>query len=221
MLYWSSVGSKKAKGGMRLQASGLGCVRGARRLFGGVAVTLAAGDALRVAGPNGSGKSTLLRTLCGLSPADEGSVRWDGSDVRSGRAEFAAQLTYLGHAPALKEDLSAAENLHAAAALAGGAVDAKAVAHALGTAGLARLAAVPCRLLSEGQRKRVSLARLQLSPRRALWVLDEPFSSLDAPAIGSLVGLIRAHLGQGGLLVYTTHDEIEIGARALHLGSPC
>ncbi len=206
---------------MQLQASELGCVRGARRLFGGVHVALSAGQALRVAGPNGSGKSSLLRMLCGLTPPHEGRVQWKGVDIRAHRAQFSADLVYLGHAAAIKDELTAAENVAAASAIASREADAGAVAAALARAGLTHLHDIPCRLLSQGQRKRVALARLYLAPIGGLWVLDEPFSALDADASGALKTMLEAHLGNGGLLVYTTHETVTLHATVLELGRPC
>jgi heme exporter protein A len=118
--------------------------------------------------------------------------------------------------------LSAAENLVAAGALAGAAVDAPAARRALAVAGLGALADRPCRLLSEGQRKRVSLARLYLSAARRLWVLDEPFSALDGDATDALTAVLDGHLARGGILVYTTHQPIALRAGlTLTLGAPC
>jgi heme exporter protein A len=202
----------------QLQARQLGCVRGTRRLFAGVDVDLRAGAALRVAGPNGSGKSSLLRILCGLAEPHAGSVTWQGRAIRS----VHANLVYLGHAPAIKDDLTALENLMAGAALAGAPVDAPAALSALADAGLRDLAGRACGLLSEGQRKRVALARLQLAEGRRLWVLDEPFSALDGAAGAALAATIDAHLARGGLLVYTTHQDFAPRAsRTLTLGAQC
>jgi heme exporter protein A len=203
---------------IQLQARQLGCVRGTRRLFSSVDVDLRAGAALRVAGPNGSGKSSLLRILCGLADPHTGSVSWQGRAIRSAHAN----LVYLGHAPAIKDDLTALENLVAGATLAGAPVDMPAALAALADAGLRDLAGRACGLLSEGQRKRVALARLQLAQDRRLWVLDEPFSALDGAASAALAATIDAHLARGGLLVYTTHQDFAPRAsRTLTLGAQC
>jgi heme exporter protein A len=204
---------------MQLQASRLGCVRGTRRLFGGVHVALKAGEALRVAGANGSGKSSLLRMLCGLTPPHEGDVQWQGVDIHAARAEFASTLFYLGHGTGIKDDLTAAENLSAAATLAGLRSDARTVSKALAEAGAPD--GIACRLLSEGQRKRVALARLALARERPLWVLDEPFSSLDAAACVYLLDRLRAHVQGGGILVYTTHEAVALDGKVLNLDTAC
>jgi heme exporter protein A len=201
---------------IELEARQLACVRGRRRLFSDVNIGLSAGCALRVAGANGSGKSTLLRMLCGLVSPESGSVQWRGADIRSARG----QLLYLGHEPAIKDDLSAVENLVAAAALEGSPVS---MAEARGAlAGLIGVGEHACRLLSEGQRKRVALARLHLGRDKRLWVLDEPFSALDAPAVKALTATLDAHLADGGMLVYTTHQDIALRSReTLTLGLAC
>ncbi|MFL6657568.1 MAG: cytochrome c biogenesis heme-transporting ATPase CcmA [Massilia sp.] len=192
---------------LQLGARQVSCLRGRRMLFEGVDVDLRAGQALRVAGPNGSGKSSLLRILCGLALPHAGEVTWQGEGIGVQRAAYARKLLYLGHAPAIKEELSAVENLAFDCALAEVDADGAAVRKALADAGVGKLADMACRQLSEGQRKRVALARLHLARERSLWVLDEPFSALDAAATAALTGLMKAHLARGGLMVYTTHQE--------------
>ncbi|MBS1172266.1 MAG: ccmA [Proteobacteria bacterium] len=105
-----------------LEADQLACVRGDRPLFRRLNFSLAAGAALHVAGANGSGKTSLLRLLCGLSAPAEGDVRWNGENIRSLREEFYRDLVYIGHAPAVKDDLSPVENLMTSATLSGGSV---------------------------------------------------------------------------------------------------
>ena len=197
---------------IELQARQLGCVRGRRQLFADIGLGLAPGRALRVAGVNGSGKSSLLRILCGLAAPQSGAVLWRGADIRSSRAEFARELLYLGHEAAIKEDFSAIENLVAGAALSGAPVSIAQARGALAVGGLLALADTPCRHLSEGQRKRVALARLHMARERRLWVLDEPFSALDAHAVKVLTGTLDAHVAGGGMLVYTTHQDIALRA---------
>jgi heme exporter protein A len=200
---------------MNLQASGLACTRGERELFNNVDVALRAGDALRVAGANGSGKTSLLRLLCGLACPSAGEVRWGGRNIRAVREEFGSQLIYLGHANGVKDDLAAWENVAVGATLAGHPVGRDAACEALEQLGLGHAAELPTRALSQGQRKRVALARLQLGLRQPLWILDEPFTALDRDAVGVLVATLSAHLARGGMLVYTTHQEIALGAQRL------
>jgi heme exporter protein A len=195
-----------------LEAVGLECVRGERTLFSGVEFTVERGALLRVAGANGSGKTSLLRIVCGLTPPARGEVRWDGRNVRASREEYARELVYIGHANALKDDLTARENLLIACALAGLRPGVAAADDALERFGVGRCAMLPARVLSQGQRRRTALARLALSAAAPLWVLDEPFTALDVAAVADLETLIGAHLDGGGSVVLTTHQEVAIAA---------
>jgi heme exporter protein A len=168
---------------------------------------------MRVSGTNGSGKTSLLRMLCGLSAPAEGEVRWNGRDIRRLRDEFCGKLIYFGHANGVKDDLLAWENLVVASTLAGRPVDSDAAHDALEQLGLGRAADLPTRALSQGQRKRVALARLSLGLDMPLWILDEPFTALDRSAVGALCATIDRHLSGGGMVIYTTHQEIDLAAR--------
>ncbi len=189
-----------------LELRDLRCVRGARVLFSDLSATVKVGQMLRVQGENGAGKTSLLRMVCGLALPDSGEVLWQGRPIARLREEFNLQLVYLGHAPALKDDLSALENLLASGGLAGLACTEAAAAGALAQAGLRQQLRLPARVLSQGQRKRVALARLALSTAAALWVLDEPFNALDETATTWLQGLIAAQLSRGGVVVMTSHQ---------------
>lgn len=211
---------------MTLQAHQLGCVRGERRLFSGLDVEVNAGDALRVVGANGSGKTSLLRILCGLAQPAEGEVRWHGRSIRVLREEFCRHLLYLGHANGVKDDLLAWENIVVASTLSGNPVTRGDAVHALKQLGLGRAVNLPTRVLSQGQRKRVALARLQLGTSAPLWILDEPFTALDQNSVSALCAMINRHLGKGGMVIYTTHQEIDLAARRARrldvtLGSVC
>jgi heme exporter protein A len=201
-----------------LEAKDLQCERGGRELFRALSFLLAAGEALRVEGANGSGKTSLLRILCGLLPPTGGRVLWKGAPVAGLREEYAGQLVYLGHAPAVKDELTAAENLAIACRLAGEPVTNYSVDEALQRFGLSASRS-PLRRLSQGQRRRAALARLALSARRPLWLLDEPFSALDGAGVSLLNALILEHAGRGGCVVLTTHQEAGIAAaHVLRLG---
>jgi heme exporter protein A len=195
-------------GGLELRD--LGCVRGRRSLFRGLDLRLEPGQLLRVTGANGSGKTSLLRMLCGLLAPAQGEVLWHGRSVRRDREAFLQQLVYLGHAAALKDDLSALENLQVAVRLGGRTADAAALRQALADAGLRGREHLPARVLSQGQRRRAALARLPLGGAR-LWVLDEPFNALDTAATGWLLGLIEGQLRGGGLVVLTSHQPVALG----------
>ncbi len=196
-----------------LELRAVACVRGGRSLFKGFSQTLLPGQLMRVRGANGAGKTSLLRLICGLALPAEGDVLWAGLPITRLREEFNRQMVYIGHGAALKDDLSAVENLQVAAALAGLSVTSSRAREALAAAGLQgrdRLAA-PARHLSQGQRRRVALARLVLSPRVPLWVLDEPFNALDVDASAWLSGLLETHVADAGLAVLTSHQDVRFG----------
>jgi heme exporter protein A len=197
---------------MTLQAHQLACTRGERHLFADIDFEIKSGDALRVAGTNGSGKTSLMRLLCGLAFPSEGEVRWNGRNVRSVREEFCSALIYLGHTNGVKDDLAAWENLMVAATLAGYPINRERAWQALDLLGLGEVAHLPTRSLSQGQRKRVALARLWLGTASKLWILDEPFTALDRSAVDELCNRLNAHLVDGGMLVYTTHQEVALNA---------
>lgn len=190
------------------------CVRGDRALFRELTCRVAHGHMLRVRGINGSGKTSLLRMVCGLLPAAQGQILWRGERIADLGEQFGRELVYVGHAAALKDDLSALENLQIACLLGGMAVTAAQARDALVAAGLPARQRVPARQLSQGQRRRVALARLVLSPGVPLWVLDEPFNALDSVATDWLCGLLGAHLVQGGVVVLTSHQDVALDSLA-------
>jgi heme exporter protein A len=198
-----------------LEVSNLECVRGERRLFAGVGFRLGAGEMLYLQGKNGSGKTSLLRILCGLAHPQTGEIRWRGQPVGRLGEDFRRELCYLGHHNAIKEELTPLENLLASAHLADETLDEGAAIEALERVGLAGREDLACRYLSQGQKRRVALARL-INERRALWVLDEPYVALDSAAVELVAGLIGAHLQRGGLAVLTTHQAVEVTAGAVH-----
>ena len=198
-----------------LEAVDLECRRGGRTLFRGLSFALKRGELLRIAGANGSGKTSLLRLLCGLLTPEAGEVRWKGVPILGLREEYSRELVYLGHAPAVKDDLTAAENLSIAARLSGLSPSADSVEAALE---LFEVPALPVRKLSQGQKRRAALARLPLSTAARLWLLDEPFNALDAGGVALLKGLIDRHVGAGGVVAYTTHQDPGLAAaRVLEL----
>ena len=198
-----------------LEARELECTRGERRLFSGLSFRLGPGQLLRVAGANGSGKTSLLRIMCGLLLPSAGELRWRGRPIRAEREEYSRNLVFIGHLNALKDDLTALENLQVAAALGGMPTDAGRMRAALDRFGVAHCAELPTKILSQGQRRRVTLARLALSPAVPLWILDEPFSALDVGAVVELERLLAAHLASAGMVVLTTHQEVQVVAHAV------
>jgi heme exporter protein A len=194
-----------------LEADNLECVRGERRLFAGVGFRLEGGELLYLQGRNGAGKTSLLRMLIGLLPPEAGEIRWRGVPIRQAGDDFRGDLCYLGHLNAIKEELTPLENLLAAARLADEPLSEDEALDALEQVGLAGREDLACKYLSQGQKRRVALARL-VKERRPLWVLDEPFVALDTAAVDWLAGLISAHLQRGGLAVMTTHQPVAIPA---------
>jgi heme exporter protein A len=195
----------------------LECVRGGRRLFQDLNFTQAAGELLYVHGPNGSGKTTLLRTLCGLALPEAGEVRWRGQNIRRLGEEYHREMAYVGHLNGVKDELTAFENLRVLGRLSGAdACDERAVA-ALQRLELSGCAELPGKVLSQGQKRRVALARLLLAPK-ALWIMDEPFNALDVKAVAMIQDILSEHLDNGGMVILTTHQEVEITAhRARHI----
>ncbi len=203
-----------------LEVTDLACRRGDRQLFSGLSFSLEAGTLLHVRGHNGSGKTTLLRTLCGLLTPDAGDIYWNGEQVRRLGEDFHRDTLYFGHLNGIKSDLTAIENLRVAAILDGDQVSEDDILDALEEMGLAGFEDLPTKVLSQGQKKRVALARLLLS-RAPLWILDEPFTALDVDAVDRLQLLIAEHVAKDGLVILTTHQEVPLTSgqiRRLHLG---
>ena len=188
-----------------LEASDLECERGGRRLFRALTFSVNSGEVVRVAGANGSGKTSLLRILCGLLTPSAGEVRWNGARIQSLKEEYARHLLYLGHAPAVKDELTGAENLRVACVLAGLSTTAEQRRDALARFGVP--GDKPVRQLSQGQRRRAALARLSVSWQAPLWLLDEPFTALDAAAADLTRTLLGEHAQRGGSVVYSTHQD--------------
>ena len=202
-----------------LQGISLACVRGDLELFKGINFSLQAGGLMQVRGPNGSGKTSLLRMLCGLSNPSAGEILWSGASIRSLNGDYFAAMTYIGHLSGTKDDLTVIENLRISSALAGFEINDAQASEALEYMGLGGREALPVKVLSQGQRRRVVLARL-LVCKTSLWILDEPLVALDVMAVRLIQGLLEQHLKQGGIVVMTTHQEIDLTATSttqLHL----
>ncbi|MFP4245988.1 MAG: cytochrome c biogenesis heme-transporting ATPase CcmA [Halochromatium sp.] len=197
-----------------LEVTDLACRRGERDLFSGLGFQLPAHTLLHVRGRNGSGKTSLLRVLCGLLRPDAGRIRWRGEDIRELAEDYHRELLYFGHLNGIKADLSGLENLRIASILDQDPVDTEAILAALARIGLEGFEDLPTRMLSQGQKKRVALARLILS-KAPLWILDEPFTALDVDAVELLQQLIAAQVADGGAVVLTTHQEVPLTRGAI------
>ena len=192
---------------MRLTADKVSCIRGDRLVLDAIGFAVPAGGALILVGPNGAGKSTLLRVLASLKRIDAGTITFDGV------ADAAGHAAYLGHQDAIKPGLTTLENLAFAARIGGG--DART---ALAQAGLAPLSALPARMLSAGQKRRLALARLTLLGA-PLWLLDEPTLGLDTAAVERFGETLSAHRAAGGVVVAATHLPLPLpDAATLALG---
>ena len=192
-----------------LEVSNLACNRGDHRLFSGLSFALHPGQIMQVQGANGSGKTSLLRTLCGFIIPDEGKIAWRGEDVRDLDEDYCTELLYLGHLNAVKDELSGLENLRISAGLSGVELDEKEALAALRRMGLRGRERLPAKVLSQGQRRRVALARL-LTSDASLWILDEPLTALDVGAVALIQELVAEHLARQGMVIFTTHQPLQV-----------
>jgi heme exporter protein A len=198
-----------------LQAVALGCSRGERRLFSDLNVKVDRGTLLTVVGENGSGKTSLLRIFSSILPPEQGLVLWEGQDIQQLKELYSGHLTYIGHLNGIKDDLTPLENLMSSMSLAGEPCSTNEAREALEAIGLKRpIHHLPSKVLSQGQKRRVALARLWLSTR-PLWLLDEPFTSLDTAATGVVTQRLHTHLQRGGLAVVVTHQEVVLPAETV------
>ena len=188
-----------------LSVQQVACVKGGRYLFKEISFDLASGQLIYVEGANGAGKTSLLRILAGLSPCEQGQVCWSGSALKEAAESYTSELRYLGHAPAVKESLTVLENLHFMARLSGSDFSSSVLENALFQVGLSNKQHLAARFLSQGQRRRLALAKLWLD-HRPLWILDEPFTALDAQAIQRLADKMQSHLQAEGMIVLTSHQ---------------
>jgi heme exporter protein A len=194
-----------------LEANALECVRGGRKLFQNLCFSLEPGELLEVSGSNGSGKTSLLRMLCGLLSPTAGEIRWQGANIQRLKEDYLKGLAYLGHANGVKAELSVSENLYISGCLAGSPPGVEKIGATLEQMGLSRSEALPAKILSQGQQRRLALARLLVSDK-ALWVLDEPLTALDSAGVRLIQSVLEEHLKRGGMAVLTTHQTLDVGA---------
>lgn len=197
-----------------LEIIDLTCQRGGRELFSHLSFTLKFGDALHIQGSNGSGKTSLLRMVAGLSRPEFGVIKWKGLNLADSREQYTSELLYLGHQPAIKDDLTVAENLWISVRMGGFYCTQQALRPALESVGLGKHFSLPARVLSQGQRRRLTLARLWVE-KKMLWVLDEPLTALDMQAEELLQQRLAEHLAEGGMLLFTSHQAFSFGPYAM------
>jgi heme exporter protein A len=198
-----------SKSELALQARELSCVRGERQLFSSLNLRVVSGNCLHIRGENGVGKTSLLRLLTGLSKPEAGEVLWGEQSITIDPLSYHRALLFLGHRDALKEDLTALENLLMYAALDRMPLSTEKALSALWRFGLRGREHLPVNCLSAGQKRRVLMARM-LTRRASLWILDEPFNALDINAVHELQNLMVEHLDQGGLIIFTSHQEVKL-----------
>lgn len=195
----------------------LSCSRDDRLLFSGLSFSVQPGQVLLLEGSNGSGKTTLLRTLCGFREADSGEIRWAGQLLAD--SAYFADMAYVGHSEGIKKELTVLENLRFALALS--QPGHYSIDEALRKVQLAGYDDNLVQTLSAGQKRRLSLARLLIT-HNILWILDEPFTSLDRQGIDLIETLIDAHVRQGGMVILTSHHDLSlphISLQRIHLDS--
>jgi heme exporter protein A len=192
-----------------LEVSELECVRGDRRLFTNLSFSLEQGELLYLHGHNGSGKTTLMRAICGLFHPSAGDISWGGESIRELSEEYTREVIYIGHKNGIKDDLTALENLQILSTLDGVHLSEEQAWESLERIGLRGYEDLPTQVLSQGQKRRVALARL-LAHKAKLWILDEPFTALDKDAVAMLQEVIRTHVDGGGMALLTTHQEVQL-----------
>lgn len=192
-----------------LEVNNLACSRGDHQLFSGLSFELKPGELMQVQGVNGSGKTTLLRTLCGFMESDQGAISWNGKTTDELGEDYFADVMYLGHHNAIKDDLNAVENLMISAGLFGLTLAEQEAVNILRRIGLKGREWLPTKVLSQGQRRRAALARMLLGHAK-LWILDEPLAALDVRAVELIQELIAEHLAKQGMVIFTTHQPLVV-----------
>jgi heme exporter protein A len=203
------ISQSTSKTSSALEALALTCVRGEKQLFTDLSFRVSPGECLHVRGENGVGKTSLLRLLTGLSKPESGDVLWNQQSISTEPKTYHRDLLFLGHRDALKEELTALENLRMYAAIDGVALSDENALLALRRFGLRGREHLPVHCLSAGQKRRVLMARLTTRQAR-IWILDEPFNALDSRAVSELEALITEHLSLGGIVILTSHQSVNL-----------
>ncbi|KAF3981097.1 MAG: cytochrome c biogenesis heme-transporting ATPase CcmA [Methylococcales symbiont of Hymedesmia sp. n. MRB-2018] len=188
-----------------LEVKNLSCIRDDRVLFKGLNFCIRNGQVLLLEGKNGSGKTSLLRIICGFRVQDEGELRWCNTALKD--SEYFAQMAYVGHLDGVKKELTVIENLKMSLALS--QAGRYSITQALKKVKLAAYDNSLVQSLSAGQKRRLSLARLLIT-KKSLWVLDEPFTSIDKEGIKLIESLMHEHIAQGGMIILTSHHDLNL-----------
>ena len=196
-----------------LKAEGLECIRNDMVLFQNLSLAVASGEVLQIKGPNGCGKTSLLRILCGLALPNDGAVYWNDKDIREYNGEYVQHVNYVGHYNGIKVELTPSENLHVSNALST-TRNGSSPEQALQQFGLYGYEDTPVRKLSSGQKRRVALARLLLTHAH-LWILDEPFTSVDDAGRKFIADVLKSHMDAGGILILVSHEPVSISGVAI------
>ncbi len=191
-----------------LSVHNLTCERGYRELFTDLSFTLAPGEILHIKGENGAGKTSLLRILAGLALPVSGDVFFDGHNCRNYRSEYNEEIAFMGHKLGIKLELTPVENINSYCQL-GSPCTEQQIMNALEQVGLYGFEDMYCNQLSAGQKRRVALAQTLLSQAK-LWILDEPFTSLDVIGVDYFLTVIQEHVCNGGMILLTTHQEVNL-----------
>ncbi len=191
-----------------LKVSHLTCERGYRELFNDLSFQLSPGEVLHIKGENGAGKTSLLRILAGLALPVSGDIAFNGYDCRKFRSEYNEQIAFMGHKLGIKLELTAVENIRSHCELSKQRTDQQ-ILDALKEVGLFGFEEMYCNQLSAGQKRRVAIAQAMLT-ETSLWILDEPFTSLDVIGVEFFLQVIQQHVNQGGMVLLTTHQEVSL-----------
>ena len=195
-----------------LELNNLACWRNEQVLFSGLNFSLSPQNVLFLQGENGSGKTSLLRILCGFRLPDEGEISW-GEQLTSSMPEYFENISYVGHKNGIKDELTVEENLNLMRSMAT-ASDIQ-TENVLKQIGLFKRADVLARQLSAGQKRKLALARLMMT-ENSFWILDEPFTALDKASVRFFESLIKKHIARGGMLILTSHHEIDLSGLSVH-----
>lgn len=191
-----------------LEVNKLNCARGDKLLIQDLSFGVSEGQLLHITGRNGTGKTTLLRCLCGLSSPVAGNISWSDLDITSDRDSYHEQMAYVGHVNGNQGELTPAENIAFSQSLSG-QLPTVTPADILAKLGLAHCSHLPTKFLSQGQQRRLALARL-LGQERKLWIMDEPFVALDVDTTTLLESIVSDHIQNGGMAILTSHHELKI-----------